>query len=248
MGDCVPGFLATSGPTFTTTDWSVVLQARSGHSAEAAEALNQLCGAYWYPLYAFVRRQGYGPQDAEDLLQSFLACLIEKNYLKDVDPAKGRFRSVLLAALKHFLSKEWEKAKAQKRGGQARFVPLPSESAESRYIEEPASDLTPEKLYEQHWAFVLLESVMRRLEEHFTEAGKREFFEAAKGFLIGRHSPQTYAGLSQRFGLNEAALRMKVQRMRHRYQQVLREEVAHTVASPNEVEEEIRYLLRVLSD
>jgi DNA-directed RNA polymerase specialized sigma24 family protein len=248
MDDGVPEFLAAGGPTFTTTHWSVVLRAQSGHSAAAAEALNELCRTYWYPLYAFVRRQGYSVEDAEDLLQSFFARLVEKNYLKDVEESKGRFRSFLLAAFKHFLSKERDKTKAQKRGGQARFVPLQSELAESRYLDGLTSGLTPEKLYAQHWACALLESVMRRMGEHFAEAGKSEYFEAVKGFLVGQHRPQSYAELATRFDLSEAALRMKVQRMRYRYQQVLREEVAHTVASADEVEEEIRYLFRVLSD
>ncbi|MHC1764641.1 MAG: RNA polymerase sigma factor [Verrucomicrobiia bacterium] len=243
----IAGFPPSGNVAFTTTRWSVVLQASSGQSPEAVAALDQLCRIYWYPLYAFVRRRGYSAEDAEDLLQSFFARLIEKEFLKDVDQSKGRFRSFLLAALKHFLSKEWVKSKAQKRGGQAQHVSYEAEAAESSYRGDLASDLTPEKLYEQRWAVALLESVMHRLEEHFAEAGKAGFFEVVKGFLVGQHRPQTYAQAASQLSLSEAALRMKVQRMRHRYQQLVREEIAHTVANPEEVEDEIRYLLHVLS-
>jgi len=233
--------------SFTTTHWSVVLASAQGDSPQAAAALEQLCRAYWYPLYAFVRRQGHNPHDAEDLLQSFFARFLEKNYLDDVDRSKGRFRSFLLAALRHFLADEWDKATATKRGGQLRFLSLEEGAAESRYWEEPASELTPEKLYEQRWACVLLERVMRRLEEDSAEAGKRLYYDALKPFLVGESHSVSYAELAARFGVSEAALKMKVQRLRHRYQRLLREEIAQTVTSPEEVEDEIRYLFRVLS-
>ena len=238
--------MSSESPDFTTTHWSVVLASAQRDSPQAAVALEQLCRTYWYPLYAFVRRQGHSPHDAEDLLQGFFARFLEKNYLNDVDRSKGRFRSFLLAALKHFLAGEWDKAHAAKRGGQAQFLSLDSESAEGRYGEEPVSDLTPEKLYEQRWACVLLEQVMQRLEQDAGEAGKGHFFEALKPFLVGGSYAVSYAELAVRFGASEAALKMKVQRMRHRYQRLLREEIAHTVATPAEVEDEIRYLFRVL--
>jgi DNA-directed RNA polymerase specialized sigma24 family protein len=232
---------------FTTTHWSVVLVAGQSESPQAAQALERLCRTYWYPLYAFVRRQGHNTHDAEDLLQTFLARFLEKNFLMDVDRSKGRFRSFLLAALKHFLANEWDKVTAQKRGGQVQFLSLEHEAAENRYWEEPASEVTPETLYEQRWACVLLERVMQRLAEDFAMAGKSEFFGALKAFLVGDSRSETYAELANKFGVSEAALKMKVQRMRHRYQRLLREEIAHTVASPEEVEDEIRYLFRVLS-
>lgn len=231
---------------FTTTHWSVVLASAQGDSPQAAVALEQLCRTYWYPLYAFVRRQGSSPHDVEDRLQAFFARFLEKNYLNDVDQSKGRFRSFLLAALKHFLADEWDKAHADKRGGGAQFLSLDSEAAESRYWEEPASDLTPEKLYEERWACVLLEQVMQRLEADLAEAGKGHFFSALKPFLVGESHVVSYAELAVKFGVSEAALKMKTQRMRHRYQRLLREEIAQTVASPAEVEDEIRYLFRVL--
>ena len=236
-----------AAPDFTTTHWSVVLASAQGDSPQAAVALEQLCRTYWYPLYAFVRRQGHNPHDAEDLLQGFFARFLEKNYLNAVDQSKGRFRSFLLAALKHFLADEWDKAHACKRGGRVQFLSLDSEAAESRSWEEPVADLTPERLYEQRWACVLLERVMQRLEEDWAEAGKRDFFEALKPFLVGESRSATYAQLALKLGVSEAALKMKVQRLRHRYQRLLREEIAHTVASPAEVEDEIGYLFRVLS-
>ena len=232
---------------FTTTHWSVVLASAQGDSPQAAVALEQLCRTYWYPLYAFVRRQGHTPHDAEDSLQGFFARFLEKNYLNAVDRSKGRFRSFLLAALKHFLADEWDKAHACKRGGRVQFLSLDSEAAESRYWEEPVADLTPEKLYEQRWACVLLERVMQRLEEDSAEAGKRHFFEALTPFLVGESRSATYAQLALKLGASEAALKMKVRRLRHRYQRLLREEIAHTVASPAVVEDEIDYLFRVLS-
>ena len=236
-----------AAPDFTTTHWSVVLSSAQGDSPQAAVALEQLCRTYWYPLYAFVRRQGHNPHDAEDLLQAFFARFLEKNYLNAVDRSKGRFRSFLLAALKHFLADEWDKAQASKRGGQVQFVSLDREAAESRYWEEPVSGLTPESLYEQRWACALLERVMQRLEADWAEAGKRHFFEALKPFLVGESRSATCAQLALKLGVSEAALKMKVQRLRHRYQRLLREEIAHTVASPAEVEDEIGYLFRVLS-
>ena len=233
--------------SFTTTHWSVVLASTQGDSPQSAAALEELCRAYWYPLYAFVRRQGHSPYDAEDLLQSFFARLLEKHYLREVDRSKGRFRSFLLATLRHFLANEWDKASAIKRGGQAQFLSLDDGDAEHRYWEEPAEALTPERLYEQRWACVLLERVMQRLEHDSAEVGKGQFFDALKPFLVGESRSVSYAELAAKHGVSEAALKMKVQRLRHRYQRLLREEIAHTVASPEEVEDEIRYLFRVLS-
>src|SRR5512136_2794901 len=175
----------TRAGLFVTTHWSVVLAAGDLHSPQSSQALEMLCRTYWYPLYAFVRRQGHSPHDAEDLLQGFFARFLEKHFLEDVDQTKGRFRSFLLAALKHYLANEWDKANAVRRGGRVEFLSLEGEAAESRYWEEPASELTPEKLYEQRWACVLLERVMGRLEHDFDAAGKEPPFEALKAFLLG---------------------------------------------------------------
>jgi RNA polymerase sigma-70 factor (ECF subfamily) len=238
---------AVPQPLFATTHWSVVLAATDRETPEAVAALEQLCRTYWYPLYAFVRRQGHGAQDGEDLLVGFFARFLEKHYLDDVDQAKGRFRSFLLAALKHYLANEWDKAKAVRRGGRVEFLSLESEAAESRYWEEPASELTPEKLYEQRWACALLERVMERLQHDFDASGKAPAFEALKCFLQGEGRSVSYAELAVRHGLSEGALKMRVQRLRQRYQRLLREEIAHTVARPEEVEDEIRHLFSVVS-
>ena len=235
------------GTEFTTTHWSVVLAAAEQESPQAAEALEKLCRTYWYPLYAFVRRQGYSPPDTEDLLQGFFARFLEKHYLEDVDQGKGRFRSFLLGALNHYLANEWDKAKTVKRGGRVEFVSLEGEAAESRYWEEPASELTPERLYEQRWACVLLERVMARLQQDFDAAGQGPLFETLKGFLLGESRSASYADLAAQQGLSAGALKMKVQRLRQRYQRLLRDEIAHTVARPEEVEDEIRYLFGVVS-
>ena len=231
---------------FATTHWSVVLAAADEERPMAAEALETLCRTYWYPLYAFVRRRGYSPQDTEDLLQGFFARFLEKHYLGDVEQAKGRFRSFLLAALKHYLANEWDKAKAVRRGGRAEFVSLEAEAAESRYYEEPVSELTPEKLYEQRWADELLDRVMERIQHEFGASGQSPLFEALKGFLLGESQGVSYADVAAQQGLSEGALKKRVQRLRQRYQRLLREEIAHTVARSEDVEDEIRYLFSVV--
>lgn len=232
---------------FATTHWSVVLAAGQTESPQSAEALEQLCRTYWYPLYAFVRRRGYSPQDTEDLLQGFFARFLDKHDLGDVDQAKGRFRAFLLAALKHYLANEWDKAKAIKRGGLVEFLSLDAATAESRYYEEPVSALTPEKLYEQRWAYGLLERVMERLQQEFDTSGQSSLFEAVKDFLLGDSQDVSYADVAARQGLSEGALKKRVQRLRQHYQRLLREEIAQTVARPEDVEDEIRYLFSVVA-
>jgi DNA-directed RNA polymerase specialized sigma24 family protein len=234
------------GGVFATTHWSVVLAAGDVQSPQSNQALETLCRTYWYPLYAFVRRQGHSPPDAEDLLQGFFARFLEKHFLEDVDQTKGRFRSFLLAALKHYLANEWDKTKAVRRGGRVEFLSLEGEVAESRYWEEPASGLTAEKLYEQRWAYELLERVMERLQREFELSGKTPLFEALKGFLVGDSQGASYADMAAQHGLSEGALKKRAQRMRQRYERLLREEIAHTVAQPEDIEDEIRYLFTVV--
>jgi RNA polymerase sigma-70 factor (ECF subfamily) len=247
LEDSESGSRAQTAAQFATTHWSVVLAAGDPGSSESREALETLCRTYWYPLYAFVRRQGYSPHDTEDLLQGFYARFLEKHYLADVDQKRGRFRSFLLGALKHHLANEWDRAKAVRRGGRVEFLPLEDDAAESRYWEEPASELTPEKLYEQRWACVLLERVTERLQRDFDASGESPLFEILKGFLQGEDRSASYAELALRLGLREGALKMRVQRLRLRFQRFLREEIAHTVTRPEEVEDEIRYLFSVVS-
>jgi DNA-directed RNA polymerase specialized sigma24 family protein len=239
--------LAGTAGQFATTHWSVVLAASGGNCPQAAQALERLCRSYWYPLYAYVRRSGYTPEDAQDLTQAFFARLLAKGCLGTVDRAKGRFRSFLLATLKHFLANEWDRAHRQKRGGGTPLISLEGAEAERRYVGEQVSRLSPDTLYEQRWACVLLERVMERLTQEYESGGKGVLFEALRPFLAGEKHSLTYAALALEFGLSEAALKMKVQRMRHRYQALLRQEIASTVGSPEEVEDEIQFLFRVVS-
>ena len=231
---------------FTSTHWSVVLAAGGAVSPAANTALEQLCRIYWPPLYAFVRRRGHSPHDAQDLTQEFFARLIEKDFLQAVDRSKGRFRSFLLAALEHFLSKEWRNAHTQKRGGGFTFVSTDAESAEQHYLQVPASTLTPERLFDQQWAVTLLDQTLRRLRAEFVADGKEAWFDAIKIFLTGEKRAASYAELAVTLGTTEAALKMAVSRMRRRYGGLLRAEIASTVRGPDEVEDELRALFDAL--
>jgi len=245
MSDSATG---RGGPrVFPATQWTVVLAAGGTPSPESAAALERLCGSYWYPLYAFVRRSGYSPEDAEDLTQEFFARLLEHNWIAHADRHRGRFRSFLLMAIKRFLAKEWDKAKALKRGGQIRFVPLEFEAAETRYCGEPAHTHTPEQLFEKQWALTLLETVLRQLREEYAAEGRGGLFEALEPCLVGKRESQPYAGLAVRLGMKEEAVKMAVSRLRERYRKRLREEIGHTVAAAEEVDEELRHLFRVLA-
>ena len=232
---------------FPVTRWTVVLAASGTPSPESAAALERLCSSYWYPLYAFVRRTGHSPPDAEDLTQEFFARLLEHNWIAHADRDKGRFRSFLLMAMKRFLAKEWDKAKTLKRGGQVRMVPLQFETAETRYTREPADTRTPEQVYEKQWALTLLESVLKALREDYARDGKGALFHALEPCLIGSRDTQPYAALGAQLGMTEGAARVAVCRLRERYRECLRAEIAHTVASPAEVDEELRHLFRVMA-
>ena len=232
---------------FPATQWTAVLAAGGTPSPESAAALERLCSSYWYPLYAFVRRSGYAPPDAEDLTQEFFARLLEHNWLAHADRHKGRFRSFLLMAMKRFLAKEWDKVKTLKRGGQVRFVPLQLDAAETRYIREPADTWTPEQVFEKQWALALLESVLSRLREDYARDGKGALFHTLEPCLIGSRETQPYAALGAELGMTEGAVKMAVCRLRERYRECLKAEIAHTVASAAEVNEELRHLLRVMA-
>jgi RNA polymerase sigma-70 factor (ECF subfamily) len=233
-------------PLFATTHWSVVLAAANEETPESSAALERLCATYWYPLYAYVRRRGYSPEDAQDLTQEFFWRLLRKNYLAKIDPAKGKFRSFLLAAINHFLANEWDRAKAVKRGGRMEFLPLDHESAEQR-LTEVAREPSPEQIFERCWAITFLEKVLAQLRDEMAQAGRSEHFEGLKGFLTGEKPADSYAALATRLGGNEAALRKEVQRLRQRYGELLRQEIELTVASPAEVEGELCHLFTVLS-
>lgn len=236
-----------SAQCFLTTHWSVVVAAREGASVEADAALERLCSIYWWPLYAFVRRRGYYAHDAQDLTQEFFARLLAKDFLHEVDRSKGKFRSFLLAALEHFLAKEWRRANAQKRGGKFTFVSLNDGSAETQFLQVPSSDLPPEKLFEQQWALTLLTQVTTRLQQEQVAAGKGGQFEKLKIFLTGEKRAVAYADLALQLNTTEAALKMAVNRLRQRYRELLRAEIAQTVAGPEEVEEELRAVVSALS-
>jgi len=232
---------------FATTHWSVVLSAREKDSPRSAEALETLCRTYWYPLYAFVRRQGQSPHDAQDLTQSFFARLLEKDYLQAAAREKGRFRTFLLMALKRFLANEWDRARAQKRGGAQVHVPLDTELAEQRYQVEPTEGVTADKVYERRWALTLLDQTMARLRQEFAEAGKQDEFAHLKVFLTAEKGAIGYAEIASKTGMAEGAVRVAVHRLRRRFREVFREEIAHTVARPEDIDEEVRHLLDALS-
>ncbi len=233
-------------PIFATTHWSVVLAAADQDSPEAAVALEQLCRTYWYPLYAYVRRRGYSTEDAQDLTQEFFWRLLRKHYLGEVDPGKGKFRSFLLAAINHFLADEWDRASAVKRGGRFTFLALDPDSAEQR-LAEASTEQSPEQVFERFWALAFLREVLGRLREESTEAGRAARFEELKIFLTGEQALVSYGELASKLGSSETALRKEVQRLRHRYGELLREELARIVANPAELEDELRYLFTVLS-
>jgi DNA-directed RNA polymerase specialized sigma24 family protein len=239
---------SASAPTdwFTTTHWSVVLAAGKGPSPEAQQALERLCRSYWYPLYVYVRRQDYSPEDAQDLTQGFFERLLERNYLDDVDRAKGRFRAFLLAALKHFLSDERDRQRAAKRGAGQTILSLDTQSAEERYRLEPVDVSSPDKLYERRWATTLLEQARQRLRREFMAAGKGAILDELKVLEPERVGGPTYAEVGRRLGRTEGAIKAAALRLRQRYGELIREEIAQTVASAGEVDEEIRYLMTVV--
>jgi RNA polymerase sigma-70 factor (ECF subfamily) len=233
---------------FPTTHWSQVVAAGDRAAPEARDALAELCRAYWYPLYAFIRRKGHGPDDAQDLAQDFFATLLVNNTLAAADRDKGRFRSFLMAACAHYLSNRRDRCKAVKRGGGRVFVPIDGRDAEGRYGHEPAHELTAERLFERRWALTLLERVLGALETEMVAAGKARLFAALRPALAGQTDTATYRTLAAELGLSPGALKVAAHRLRSRYRELLREEVAATVADPTEVEEEIAALLAVLAD
>jgi RNA polymerase sigma-70 factor (ECF subfamily) len=236
-----------AGACFVTTRWTVVLSARDPLSPHAATALETLCRAYWFPLYAYARRRGHAPADAEDLTQEFFGQLLAHNWVARADPHKGRFRSFLLMAMSRFLANEWDKAHTLKRGRQVRLVPLPLDTAETRYTREPADTFTPEQAFEKQWALTLLEEVLRHLRADYEKDGKVGLFDVLKPCLVGSRETQPYAELATGLGMSEGAVKVAVCRLRERYRERLKEEIAHTVASPAEVDAELRHLFRVLA-
>ncbi len=226
----------------------MVVAAGRARSDDSQRALAALCECYWYPLYAFVRRRGCSVTDAQDLTQAFFGELLEKDRLRAADRSRGRFRSFLLAALEHFLANEWRKAGAAKRGGRRTHISIDLEHGEERYRLEPAHDITPEKLFERRWALALLDRTLARLREEYAKRGKPDLFDRLKSSLGGDKRALPYAQLAVELKMTEAAVKVAVHRLRRRYREILRGEIADTVASPEQVDGELRDLFRALAD
>jgi RNA polymerase sigma factor (sigma-70 family) len=248
MSDQFKSYAANAGGTqFTTTHWSVVLLAREEESPCSVDALAQLCRTYWYPLYAYIRRRGHQPHDAQDLTQEFFARLLERNFLKAVQQERGRFRWFLLSAVKRFLANEWNREQAAKRGGGQSVVSLDQETAEGRYRYEIPDHTTPDKLFDQSWAMTLLEQAQAQLQREYMDSTRGELFDRLKIFLSGDRAPISHAEAGAALGMNQGAVKVAVHRMRQRYRDCLREQIAQTVSTPAEVDEEIQQLFAAFS-
>lgn len=233
---------------FATTHWSVVLAAGEGDSVPSQRALQELCVAYWYPIYVYVRRKGHGPDDAEDLTQEFFAQLIAKEHLRLADREKGRFRTFLLAMLDQFLANERSRAHRQKRGGQFQFVSLDQQTPEERYAMEPIDDSgTPEEIFLRQWALTLLKNATDALSRRCGAEGKQELFDVARRLMYRDDVGGAYTGVAERLGMSEGGVRVAVHRLRQTFGEALRDEIAQTVHTRGEVEEELRFLMKVLS-
>jgi RNA polymerase sigma-70 factor (ECF subfamily) len=229
-----------------TTRWSLILAAQEGDTPQAREALSALCALYWYPLYAFVRRRGHGPEDAQDRVQGFFTRLLEKNDLAAVDRQRGRFRAWLLASLQHFLANAWDSERALKRGGGQPLLSIDGEAAESRYGLDVTAEMTPERLFERQWALALLEHVLATLGEECARGGKGRLFEKLQGALAGEGEQLPYAQVAEELGMSPGAVKVAAHRLRGRYRELLREEIARTVERPEDIDDEIRLLLAAL--
>ena len=238
--------LAPEAAGFALTHWSVVLAAGRNESTHSRNALEQLCRTYWHPVYAFVRRRGFNPHDAQDLTQEFFTRLLEKNYLSAVDPTRGRFRSFLLASVKHFLANEWDKARCHKRGGAQPLLSIDGATAETFYALEPIEHQTPETIYERRWAVTLLERVLARLRSEHCAAHRGDNFDILKRTLTEGRGAVAYAELASQLGSTEGAVKVAVHRLRQRYRVLLRDEIRQTVSNPAEVEDEVRALFIAL--
>jgi len=231
-------------PRFATTHWSLVLEAKDSQNQAATQALEELCQAYWYPLYAYARRSGIAPDEAQDLTQQFFHQLLEKHFLDTVHPSKGKFRSFLLATFKNLIKSEWRRANAQKRGGGQVILSIDEQDPEGRYKCEPEDAVTPDQLYERRWAQTLVGRAINRLKEEWENQGKP--FEKLKVYLLGQRGSVPFAEMASELGTTEIALKASVHRMRRRYGEIFRSEVALTVDDPSEVDEELRHLLGAL--
>lgn len=234
-----------AGSRFATTQWTLVVAAGQTSSPDSQAALSKLCTLYWYPLYAYCRRRGLNADQAADATQGFFARLLEQKIVRGADPRRGKFRSYLLGAFKHYLSHEWARERAQKRGGGRRFVPLDPQEAEARYAMEPAHELTAERLFDRQWALRVLELAMEELARQCARDGKERHFQLLKPFLAGGDGA-AYRAAGAEVGLAEGAVRVFVHRLRRRYRQLLRDQLSHTVATPEQVDDEIHHLFAAI--
>ena len=224
-----------------------MLAARDGHETQSKEALEKLCRTYWRPLYTFIRRNGYNLEDAQDLTQEFFSRLVSREYLRRLQDQRGKFRSFLLTFVKHFLSDERDKAEAQKRGGGKTFVSLDETYAEENQLLEGADQLNPDQHFERRWAETLLQAALQRLQEEYVAGGKAALFDRLKDLQPGERGALSYAQVAEELGMSEAAIKSAAHRLRQRHRELVRQEIAQTVTDPGEIDEEIRYLLAVLS-
>lgn len=232
---------------FHTTHWSVVIAAGEEGSEQAAIALSRLCQIYWFPVYAFIRKRGHSPEQAQDFTQEFFAVFLEKNYVAKATRDRGRFRVFLMSSIENFLHNQHDRAQAQKRGGGHKLLSLDYDDAEERYQIEPIEDCDPAKIFEQQWAAMLLETVLNRLRDEFSAEGRVGLFEDLQAHLWGDAESIPYAQLAEKCGLKENSVKTIAHRLRQRYRELLREEIAQTVAMPGEVDDEIRHLMRIVS-
>jgi len=238
--------VSQSAAWFATTHWSVVLEAKGDDAARANEALEKLCHVYWPPIYAFIRRNGFNSADAKDLTQEFFYRLLSKEYLRHLQDQRGKFRSFLLTFIKHFLSDERDKASTQKRGGGQMFFSLDDTTGEDLFQAEIATQLSPDQLFERSWAESVLQQALHRLADEYARSGKEALYEKLKDIQPGEHGPLSYAEIGAEIGMSETAVKSAVHRLRRRHREIIREEIAHTVIRPEDIDDEIRYLIRLV--
>jgi RNA polymerase sigma factor (sigma-70 family) len=245
-GDARTGDLTSGSPRFTTTHWSVVLEAAHPDSPGGMEAFAQLYRDYWYPLYAYVRRRGHTQHEAEDLVQDFFLALLERQRLRDLERSGGRFRSFLLKALQNFLANAWDHTSAQKRGGGLPTLALDDMDAETRFLADPSTS-APESEFERNWAFTVIARAMQTLESELRAGGKENLFQLLRPHLQGERNGRPYAAIAPDLGMTEGAVKVAVHRLRQRYGELLRAEVGRTVDDEAELAEEVRHLISIVS-
>lgn len=231
---------------FATTQWGLILSARTANSAQGSDAMEKLCRVYWYPVYSYILWRGYGFHDAQDLTQEFFAQYLAKDLLRNVDQSRGKFRTFLLTVLNHFLINQSQRVKAQKRGGRFTFVPLDNGAEQERHFCEPVSDLSPEEVFDQRWALTVLEQALKRLELEFTSAGKAGQFQILRAFLEGDSDAGAYRTVGAQLGMTPGAVAVAVHRLRQRFSSAIRDEISQTVANSADVEAEMRHLLQAI--